>query len=558
MKFIGQLCLLVALLTSGYAAIVLLVFRRSATRRLLHSANICGMVALLSLTGAIGMLASTYSSPTLPWRDSLSALWAGPAGSLLLWAWALAGLSAVFRLSRTSDVRLRDCAFGVLLGNLAVIAVILVFAAHPFKPGLATPSEGADLSPLLQDPSKLIHPPVIFCAYAACAIPFALTVAALLLGKLDAAWTHLVRPWALFAWSALIVGPVLGAIWAHHEFGWIGDRSSHLVENAPILPWLTGTAFLYCLMAWRGGNCLKKTTVALGIGTFGLCYFATFLIHGSVFNGIQAFTVRPIGWMFLAVTAALMGGGLALLIARRRELLPERVAQSWLARESMIFISTLSLVTLALVVMASALVAPLSQVLLGRMIIVDPLYYSRAVILVGLVLLAATAVVPLLQWGERPDRRQRRVFAFCLAVGKIAASLGAVAGLRQFASVWVVGFATVAITAFVGAMILELRHGDPHGALPRIGPSLRHTRRRFAGYGAHLAIIMLAIGMTGSSLGTHRHDVENPMMPWLWFGGAIVVCCGLVAIWPPRRARTAAIGESGAPQELESVRRLAA
>jgi len=378
MKTLGQICLLVTLATSGYGAFVLLAYGARASRALRRAADACGGVALFSLTGAVGILAwallvrdfsfdyvAHYSSRLLPWRYSLSALWVGQAGSLLLWAWILAGLSGVFRSSRTTEIGLRDCAFGVLLANLTFITGILVFAADPFKPGLSTPNEGAGLSPLLQHPSMLIHPPVIFCAYAAWTIPFALTVAALLLGRLDASWTQLARPWALFAWSVLLVGLLLGADWAYQELGWGGYWGWDPVENGSLLPWLTGTAFIHGLMAWRARNCLKKTTVAMGIATFGLCNFATFLTRSGVFSSVHAFSKSPIGWAFLALMAVLFAGGAALLIANRRVLAPERIAKSLLARETMILVATFLLVALTVVVLGGTLVAPVSEILLG-------------------------------------------------------------------------------------------------------------------------------------------------------------------------------------------------
>src|SRR5262249_3337775 len=154
---------------------------------------------------------------------------------------------------------------------------------------------------------------------------------------------------------------------------------------------------------------------ALGIGTFGLCNFATFLTRSGVFSSVHAFSQSPIGWMFLAFMAVLLCGGAALLISHRRALAPERVARSLLARETMILVSTGLLVMLALVVMAGTLVARVSEAWLGRTIVVDPPFYNMVLIPTGLLLLAITAAVPLLRWGDGPARPQRRVLGLCLA-----------------------------------------------------------------------------------------------------------------------------------------------
>ncbi len=348
MTSVGQLCLLTALVCSGYAAFVHLACRVQTHGRLRRAAAVCGLAAFAALSGAVLILAwalvardfrfdyvAHYSSRLLPWQYALSALWVGQGGSLLLWAWILAGLTLVFRFLPTADAALRDRAFGVLLASLAFLVAILVFAADPLKASLSVPREGGGLSPLLQHPSMLIHPPVTFFAYATWTIPFALATAALLLGKLDTTWTQMARPWALLAWITLLTGLLLGAHWAYQELGWGGYWGWDPVENGSLLPWLAGTAFIHCLMAWRYRNVHKKTAIALAIVTFGLCNFATFLTRSGIFSSVHAFSESPIGWNFLALMAVLLAGGSTLVVVRRQSLAPERRAGSLLARESL-------------------------------------------------------------------------------------------------------------------------------------------------------------------------------------------------------------------------------
>jgi cytochrome c-type biogenesis protein CcmF len=480
-----------------------------------------------------------YTSQLLSWQYSLAALWVGQAGSLLLWAWFLAALAVAFRLLPAANVAVRDSAFGILMGYLAFLVAILVFAADPMQASLSAPKEGLGLSPLLQHPSMMIHPPVIFFAYAAWAVPFALAAGALICGRLDADWVQMARPWALLAWSVLGVGLLLGAHWAYQQLGWGGYWGWDPVENGSLLPWLTGTALVHCMMAWRYRDCLKKTTVALGVLTFGLCNFATFLTRSGVFSSVHAFSESPIGWMFLILLAVLLGGGVTLIVIRAPALAPSRKAKSLLARESLILASTFLLLAFAAVVLAGTLVAPLSAVAVRRTIVIGPPFYNNALMPVGLLLMTVTAAVPLTRWGRSPGMIQRRVLSVCAVVGVVAAAAGHGLGIRHIIPLTLIGLATVAATSFLGGMYLDIRRLQ----LPRfwqgLGHVLREGRRRYAGYMAHFGVVALAIGVAGSSLGTRRHEVE--------------LSEGEVIHWADREIRYVALEQRQLPDKLEAV-----
>jgi cytochrome c-type biogenesis protein CcmF len=530
MRSVGQLCLLTALVCSAYTAFVYVACRFRPQRVLQRAATICGLTACISLSGAIAILAfallqkdfsfdyvAHYSSRHLSWQYSLSALWVGQGGSLLLWAWLLSVLAVVFRLLPTRDTGLRDAAFGIIMGSLCFLAAIMVFAADPLKGGLSVPKEGNGLSPILQHPSMLIHPPVIFLAYAAWTVPFALAAAALIRGQLDAAWTHMARPWALLAWAVLLIGLLLGANWAYEELGWGGYWGWDPVENGSLLPWLAGTAFIHCLMAWRHRDRLKKTAVGLAMVTFGLCHFATFLTRSGIFSSVHAFSESPIGWMFLALMIVLCAGGATGVVLRRQALAPQRAANRLLARETLILVSTFLLLMLTLVVMAGTLVAPVSAMLLGRTILVDLPFYNNALIPVGLLLLAFTAMVPLLRWGESPRPEQRRVLCWCPALGVAAMAAAYGQGVRQWISLAVIGLATMAGASLIGAMYLDARRRQPQDLGRGLLQAAHGGRRQYAGYVVHMGLMALAIGITGSSLGSRRHEAvmnEGDVMQW--------------------------------------------
>jgi cytochrome c-type biogenesis protein CcmF len=530
MRTLGQFCLLTSLICAGYTAFVCLAYQRLRHPLLHRIATACAWATWAALTGVVVVLVGAllardfefdyvarYSSRLLSWQYSVSALWVGQAGSLLLWAWILATIAIVFRFVPAADTVLRDSAGGVVMAYLCFLIGLMVFAADPCQANLVVRQEGLGLSPILQHPSMLIHPPVIFLAYAVWTVPFALATAALLHNRLDAAWTQMARPWALFAWAVLGIGLLLGAHWAYQELGWGGYWGWDPVENGSLLPWLTGAAFIHCLMAWRYRQCFKKTAVALSIVTFGLCNFATFLTRSGIFSSVHAFSESPIGWFFLALMAVLLIGGVTLIILRRQALTPERIARSLLAREALIGVSTLLFLGMTLAVMASTLIAPLSMFFHGHTIMVDAAYYNNALVPVGLILLALTSAVPLLRWGEGPGPAQRRVLYVCLAVGLAAAATAYSLGSQHLIEIAVAGLAAVAVASFLGAIALEARRRSPAGFWRALLPTLRDGRRQYAGYVVHLGFMVLAVGITGSSLGSRRHEVdmkEGEVLHW--------------------------------------------
>ena len=260
-----------------------------------------------------------YSSRSLAWYYALSAFWVGQAGSLLFWAWSVGVLAMIYRFwPRRTPSPLREPAFAILMAYQCFLVAIMVFGADPMQPSLTVPREGAGLSPLLQHPAMLLHPPVVFLGYAGCAIPFALAAAALLSGRLDAAWVREARPWAFFTWAVLGIGILVGAYWAYEELGWGGYWNWDPVENGSLIPWLAATAMIHAAMVYRQRGGLKRTTLLLAVATFAACNFAAFLTRSGIFSSLHAFSQSPIGWMFLLLIGALAAATAVLLAATPR------------------------------------------------------------------------------------------------------------------------------------------------------------------------------------------------------------------------------------------------
>lgn len=532
MKDLGQLCLLLAFFSSGCAAITSLLRPSSRTDRLQQASLFAACTSLAALTAVIGILAwalyqrdfsfeyvAKYSSRHLPWYYSLSALWVGQAGSLVLWAWLLAAVALVFRFRPGSDrsqaatriapdddaPHLRSTAFGVLMGYLCFLISILVFAADPMTASVTSPGEGKGLSPLLQHPAMLIHPPVVFFGYTLWTVPFALAAAALINGRSNAGWLQQARPWALLAWTVLGAGILLGAQWAYEELGWGGYWGWDPVENGSLMPWLTGSALIHAMMAWQYRGVLKKTAVALAMLTFGLCNFATFLTRSGIFSSLHAFSQSPIGWLFLGLMILLIVAGTGLLVRRRSMLVADRPLGAVFSRESMIVLAIVALLSLTAVVIGGTLSSAITSAITGKTIFVGPGFYNAVLAPTGVVILLATAMAPLLRWGQHPTSPQRVGLQISAAVG-CAATIVAVAVTNHPLYLLVIGTSVFAVSVLCGCVVLDARRWQSGSWPVRLWHTIGRGRRQYAGFLIHLGFMCLALGITGSSLGKHEQD----------------------------------------------------
>ena len=249
-------------------------------------------------------LVASHSSTTTPAFYQATAIWSSQEGSLLFWVFLLSGWSsAVLFLSRGRAREIAPYATAVLLGFAAFFCGLLVFLETPFGRLSPTPIEGAGLNPLLRHPSMMIHPPMLYSGYTLFTVPFAFAVGALITRRLNADWLRTVRPFALAAWLFLGIGILLGARWSYSELGWGGYWGWDAVENASLMPWLTGTAFLHSLMIQEKRGMLKVWNVSLVLATGILAILGTFLVRSGVLNSIHAFGASTLGVPFVILIA---------------------------------------------------------------------------------------------------------------------------------------------------------------------------------------------------------------------------------------------------------------
>jgi len=438
---IGHFALIIALLMALVQGIMPLA--GAATRRPLWMAYARPMATgqFLFLAVAYACLTASYllddfsvanvannSNSMLPWYYKASAVWGNHEGSVLLWSLILAGWGfAVSQFSRELPRDMLARVMGVMgLVSLGFLAFVLI-TSNPFERLLPNiPQDGADLNPLLQDFGLIVHPPMLYMGYVGFSVVFAFAIAALLGGRLDAAWTRWARPWTNIAWAFLTVGIALGSWWAYYELGWGGWWFWDPVENASLLPWLAGTALIHSLAVTEKRGAFKSWTVLLAISTFSLSLMGTFLVRSGVLTSVHAFANDPSRGFFILVLLGITVGLSLLLFALRAPRVSHQVGFSWLSRDALLLINNILLVIMTVTVLLGTVYPLLLDALdLGK-ISVGPPYFNALFVPLTALLCLFMGLGPLSRWKHTPARDLLRR---SWVAGLAALVMGAVAPL---------------------------------------------------------------------------------------------------------------------------------
>jgi cytochrome c-type biogenesis protein CcmF len=457
------------------------------------------VVAAIVLMVALGrrdmsfVYVAQHTSHSLPMGYALSAFWGGQEGSLLLWLMILTGYSS---LAIWLNRRARDLlAWTVpIFGGIALFfTFMLCFVSSPFETA-AAPADGAGMVPSLQNPYMLAHPPLLYLGYVGLTVPFAFAMGALLARQTDERWIVLTRRWTLAAWTFLGVGQLLGAHWAYVEIGWGGYYAWDPVENAALMPWLASTAFLHSVMIQEKRGMLKVWNMALVALAFCLSIFGTFLTRSGVVNSIHSFSQSPLGGWFLAFICVVTVFSVGLIYLRLPLLRARTKLESLVSREAAFLYNNLLLVALALTILWGVMYPLLTQALRGETRSVSKPYYDFFLHSFGLPLLLLMGIGPLVAWRRASLRALGKTFvvpataALVTGISLMAVGLGgSTPGLLAYT-----------FSAFVAAsIVLEFWRGTrATGSLLRL---VSRNRRRYGGYLVHAAVILLAIGVAGSS-----------------------------------------------------------
>jgi cytochrome c-type biogenesis protein CcmF len=339
------------------------------------------------------------SSTLKPLLYKITGTWGNHEGSILLWGLILALCGTAVSLAGGNlPTALRSRVLGVLGGTSCGFLLFALLTSNPFLRTWPPTDEGSGMNPLLQDPGLAFHPPILYTGYVGFAVPFAFAVAALIEGRIDAAWGRWVRPWALLSWCFLTCGIALGSWWAYYELGWGGYWFWDPVENASLMPWLTGTALVHSAIVVEKRESLKIWTVLLAIGTFSFSLSGTFLVRSGILNSVHSFANDPARGIFILSLLALLIGGSLVLFALRAPKLSAGGVFAPISREGALILNNIFLCTICAVVVVGTMYPPFADLLLGQKISVGAPFFNATVLPLALPLFAAMAVGPLLPW----------------------------------------------------------------------------------------------------------------------------------------------------------------
>jgi cytochrome c-type biogenesis protein CcmF len=466
---------------------------------------------------------ATHSNRDLPLYYKFAVLWGGQEGSLLFWTWLLSIYCALaVLLNRRKNRQLMPYVIAFAMGVALFFASVTFFVANPFQ-GLSfssagnlvafTPPDGNGLNPSLQYPSFLIHPVLLYLGYVGMTIPFAFGMAALATKQLGDNWIRVTRRWTMVPWLFLGAGIILGGHWAYDVLGWGGYWAWDPVENASLMPWLTGTAFLHSVMIQEKRGMLKVWNVSLVILTFFLAVLGDFLTRSGIVQSVHAFAQSNIGIYFAVFLAVVMVVSVTLVVLRLDFLKSENRLDSVVSRESGFLFNNWILLALVFAVLWGTVFPIISKAVESHTVTVGPPFFNKVAVPMGLMLLLLTGAGPLLAWRKTSFESLKRNFTIPLIIAALAGGLLFLAGVRNLYS-W--------MSLFLGAFVAACVVGEFYkGARTRQRATGEHffnslynlcarNTRRYGGYVVHLGIVVLFVGFAGLAFKTHVKKVMEP------------------------------------------------
>ncbi|MDH1440594.1 heme lyase CcmF/NrfE family subunit [Pseudomonas sp. GD03721] len=445
------------------------------------------------------------SNTALPWYYKFSAVWGAHEGSLLLWALIMAGWTfavAIFSRHLPEEMLARVLA---VMGMISIgFLLFMIITSNPFERLLPNaPADGRDLNPLLQDFGLILHPPMLYMGYVGFSVAFAFAIAALLGGKLDAAWARWSRPWTTVAWAFLGIGIALGSWWAYYELGWGGWWFWDPVENASFMPWLVGTALIHSLAVTEKRGVFKSWTVLLAIAAFSLSLLGTFLVRSGVLTSVHAFATDPERGVFiLAFLLVVVGGSLA-LFALRAPVVKSRVGFSLWSRETLLLVNNIVLVVSAAMILLGTLYPLVLDALTGAKLSVGPPYFNALFLPLMALLMAVISVGVLVRWKDTPVKWLAGMLAPVLVASVVLAVIATfLHGDFHWAVLAVCLLAFWVILAGARDILDKTRHKGLLKGLTALGRSYWGMQI------AHLGFAVCAVGVVLTSLGSYERDLR--------------------------------------------------
>ncbi|MDE2007366.1 MAG: heme lyase CcmF/NrfE family subunit, partial [Rhodospirillales bacterium] len=480
---LGHFALALAVALAAAQAVLPIVGARAGDARLMAAAPALAIGQLIAMATSFAALiwsavvsdfsvydVATNASAAEPLFYRITGVWGDHDGSILLWCLVLAICgAAVAAFGRNLPSALRARVIGTLGIVSAGFLLFTLTASNPFRRLWPPPVQGAALNPLLQDPGLAIHPPILYTGYVGFSIPFAFAVAALLEGRVDPMWGRWVRPWALAAWCFLTCGIALGSWWAYYELGWGGYWFWDPVENASLLPWLTGTALIHCAIVVEKRDTLKVWAVLLAIATFSLSLCGTFMVRSGILNSVHAFASDPTQGIFILTLLAITIGGSLALFAWRAPALTATGVFAPVSREGALVLNNLLLCAICAVVFTGT-AYPLLAAVFNLQLSVGAPYFHLTVVPLLAPLFAAMSVGPVLAW-KRADLLPALLRLWWAAAIAALVGIGAEFGTRDaFAAAGFAASAWLILGAFAELIErIRLFRIPLAGSLARLG-----------------------------------------------------------------------------------------
>jgi cytochrome c-type biogenesis protein CcmF len=521
MEVLGALAILFAFCLAIYAFAGSLVgvwkqrpyLRKSAERAVLGvfilvtAASAVLVYALVTSDFRLAYVAAR-SNRAMPALYKFAAWWGGQEGSLLLWSWLLSAYAAVVVFTnRHKHRQILPWVIVTLEFTQIFFLTLNAFIEPPFRVmavgrGVQAVADGQGLNPLLQYWTMAIHPPMLYLGYVGFIVPFAFAMGSLITRQPGDAWIQTTRRWTLITWGFQSTGILLGAGWAYAVLGWGGYWGWDPVENASLLPWLTGTAFLHSVMMQEKKGMMKVWNMVLVSATYFLCIFGTFLTRSGFVSSVHAFAESSIGVWFLGFLAIGIVATAALILSRLDYLKSEAPLESVLSRESSFLFNNLILLASAFAVLWGTIFPRISEMVTGEQITVGKPFFDKVNIPIGLFLLLLTGVGPLIAWRKSSFESLKRAFRWPAALMGVTIVTLLIAGVHHVYALISFGLCafvalSIGMEFWKGARAIAARTGR-NLLMAAVELTHRNTRR-YGGYLVHMGIVLMFIGFTGAA-----------------------------------------------------------
>ena len=506
---LGRAGLMLMLASSVFGILAILYGIRRGRKSLLRQAPRYAWLAFAGITLSVVMMqralitrdfslayVQQVGSTSTPPLYNVAAMWSALEGSILLWAFILAGFTAAvaWRFRKHTDDVLVGWALLVMFVITAYFALLSFGPADPFGPGLPGVTDGPGPNPLLQNHVLvLFHPPILYLGYVGFSVPFAFAIAALITGRLGEGWLMETRRWALFSWAFLTIGILLGGWWSYEVLGWSGVWAWDPVENASLLPWLTGTAYIHSVLVQERRGMLRIWNLSLLIATFSLTILGTFLTRSGVINSVHAFGDGPIGAWLLGGFAAVVIVSLGLIAWRGDRLRSPGTMDSPISREGAFLANNVLFTVFAFVVLLGTVFPLLVEALQDRRTVVGAPYFDRLTTPIGLVLLFLMGVAPVLPWRKASTELLRERLFWPAWMGAGALVFAVFVGADGWAPLLAFGLAGFAGGAALRQLVLATRRQGWRGLVGRAN----------GGMIVHIGVILVAVALAASNSFTH-------------------------------------------------------